>query len=144
MQRTFPLYDADGTTVNDHSKSKAYKYFKWDSAQNKYVEQLGSYSSNATGKFSLTSDPTKQYADFDNKLKVNDVLQVTETSQKGYHYNTTYEILDEEYLVENAPDLIKAGSGTDTGKFIFKTIMPNADVNTDVTNIRTENPDGLR
>ena len=131
-------YNSDGTTVNDHSKSKAYKYYKWDTAQNKYVEQSGSYSSDSSGKFTLNSDPTKQYADFDNKLKVNDVLQVTETSQLGYHYNTTYEILDEEYLVDGEPDLIKAGSGTDTGKFIFKTIMPNADVNTDVTNIRVK------
>ncbi|MEE1172055.1 MAG: hypothetical protein U0K87_06835, partial [Ruminococcus sp.] len=86
----------------------------------------------------LTSSPTKQYADFNNKLTVGDVLNVVEASQKGYKYDTTYQILDEEYLVDGQPDLIKQGNGATTGKFTFKTALPNSDPNIDVTNLRVK------
>lgn len=131
-------YNSDGTTPNDHSKSKNYDYYKWNSLTSKYEKQSGTYSSNSSGQFDLTSSPTKQYADFNNKLTVGDVLNVVEASQKGYKYDTTYQILDEEYLVDGQPDLIKQGNGATTGKFTFKTALPNSDPNIDVTNLRVK------
>lgn len=137
-------YNSDGTTPNDHSKSKNYDYYKWNNSTSKYVKQSGTYTSGSSGQFNLTASQTgatpdlKQYADFNNKLKVGDVLNVVEASQTGYKYNTSYQILDEEYLVDGQPDLIKQGNGATTGKFTFKTALPNSDPNIDVTNLRVK------
>ena len=132
-------YNSNGTT-NDHSTNKQYTHYKWSNSASDYVES-GNGTSNDSGQFSFTSTqsdettyPYKQYADFDNKLTVGDILNLSETTSKGYSYDTQYVVTDQ----ENNDDLIKSGNGSTTGKFTFKTTVPNSDPNIDMTSIRVK------
>lgn len=134
-------YDSySSSNVNGHSTNKQYTHYKWSNSASDYVES-GNGTSNNSGQFSFTSTqsnqtdyPYKQYADFDNKLKVGDVLNLSETTSKGYSYDTQYVVTDQ----ENNDDLIKSGNGSTTGKFTFKTTVPNSDPNIDMTSIRVK------
>ena len=134
-------YDSySSSNVNDHSQNKQYTHYKWSNSASDYVES-GNGTSNGSGQFSFTSTqsnqtdyPYKQYAEFDNKLKVGDVLNLSETTSKGYSYDTQYVVTDQ----ENNYDLIKSGNGSTTDKFTFKTTVPNSDPNIDMTSIRVK------
>ncbi len=75
-----------------------------------------------------------KYAKFSKVFTVGKNLNTTETISGRYQYDTSYKVLD----LENNNSIVKAGDGTDTGTFKFRTTVAGADPDIDPTRFKTQ------
>lgn len=75
-----------------------------------------------------------KYAKFSKVFTVGKNLNTTEIISGRYQYDTSYKVLD----LENNNSIVKAGDGTDTGPFKFRTTVAGADPDIDPTRFKTQ------